>query len=82
MAKEGITSSSQHQQLSFFSKLQHTRSIIRLNIHNFCGIPSIRSGVDGEDNVLIIDLLGPSLEDPFVYCGRNFHLKTVLMLAD
>ncbi|KAF5797215.1 hypothetical protein HanXRQr2_Chr08g0361011 [Helianthus annuus] len=36
MAKDGITSSSQHQQLSFFSKLQHTRSIIRLNIHNFC----------------------------------------------
>ncbi|KAJ0459800.1 putative non-specific serine/threonine protein kinase [Helianthus annuus] len=47
------------------------------------GIPSIKwSGVDGEDNVLIIDLLGPSLEDLFVYCGRNFQLKTVLMLAD
>ncbi|RYR08940.1 hypothetical protein Ahy_B05g076845 [Arachis hypogaea] len=47
------------------------------------GIPSIRwSGVDREDNVLVMDLLGPSLEDPFVYCGRKFSLKTVLMLAD
>lgn len=47
------------------------------------GIPNIKwSGLDGEDNILVMDLLGPSLEDLFVYCGRKFSLKTVLLLAD
>lgn len=47
------------------------------------GIPNIKwSGTDGEDSTLVLDLLGPSLEDMFLYCGRKFSLKTVLMLAD
>ncbi|PPR02896.1 hypothetical protein CVT24_002280, partial [Panaeolus cyanescens] len=47
------------------------------------GVPWIMwSGKQGDYNVMIIDLLGPSLEELFKRCNRHFSLKTVLLLAD
>ncbi len=65
-----------HPQLLYESKLY---KILQGGI----GIPHIRYYAQEKDyNVLVMDLLGPSLEDLFNFCSRRFTMKTVLMLAD
>lgn len=67
---------SKHPQLMYEAKLlKHLQGGPGIaNVH-YCD-------AEGEHNVMVMDLLGPSLEDLFNVCKRKFTLKTVLMLAD
>lgn len=65
-----------HPQLLYESKLYRI-------LQGGTGIPNVQwFGVEGDYNVLVMDLLGPSLEDLFNFCSRKLSLKSVLMLAD
>lgn len=70
---------SQHPQLAYEYNLYRM-----LNLEGGVeGIPKPRYfGREGDFFVLVIDLLGQSLEDLFNLCDRKFSLKTVLVLAD
>ncbi|ODV62552.1 serine/threonine protein kinase HRR25 [Ascoidea rubescens DSM 1968] len=65
-----------HPQLHYESRIYRT-------LGGGVGIPFVRwMGTECDYNAMVIDLLGPSLEDLFNYCGRKFSFKTVLLLAD
>lgn len=65
-----------------YPMLSREAKIYRL-LRGGVGFPRYRYyGTEGVYNVLVVDLLGPTLEDLLNFCARNFSLKTTLMLAD
>ncbi|KAM4129195.1 hypothetical protein ACJW30_01G003800 [Castanea mollissima] len=63
-------------------QLMHESRVYKI-LQGGTGIPNVKwSGVDGNYNVLAMDLLGENLEELFKICGNKLSLKSVLMLAD
>jgi len=64
------------------SHLAHEYNILR-HLAGGIGIPRVYwFGKEGDYYAMVMDILGPSLEDLFNFCSRRFTLKTVLLLAD
>lgn len=52
-------------------------------VRTVAGIPKCYDYKEEADyNILVMDLLGPSLQDMLTYCGNHFSLKTTLIIAD
>lgn len=60
------------------------KTIVKVhNLYNIKGIPEVLwFGKTSQNNIMVMEQLGYSLEDLFQKCGRKFSLKTVLMLGD
>ncbi len=72
--------STKHPQLFFEAKLY--QYLLKDVSGDEKGIPRVYyCATEGEHNLMVMDLLGPSLEDLFNVCNRKFSLKTVLMLG-
>lgn len=63
-------------------QLQNETKILKY-LEGEVGIPSLYySCMTSEYNFMVMDLLGPSLDELFTLCKKTFDLMTVVMIAD
>ena len=70
--KHGLRCPQLRHEYKVYRELQGCRGVCKVQYY----------GTHNNFNVMILDLLGPSLEELFTKCGRRFSLKTTLKLAD
>jgi serine/threonine protein kinase len=64
------------------SVLKHEHHVLR-QLDGITGIPRVHwFGYEARYNTLILDYLGPSLEDVFNICYRSFSLNTIALITD
>eukprot|EP01062_Namystynia_karyoxenos_P029232 TRINITY_DN219_c0_g5_i1.p2 TRINITY_DN219_c0_g5~~TRINITY_DN219_c0_g5_i1.p2 ORF type:complete len:305 (+),score=110.66 TRINITY_DN219_c0_g5_i1:84-998(+) len=68
------------------TQLQHEYRVYR-SLHSSQPAPAgfakvLWAGSEGDYHVLVVDILGPSLEDLFQFCGGRFGIQTTALLAD
>lgn len=85
---EGISNREKYVAIKFESQdtqhpqLRHEYKVYRelINSPGFCTVHYF--GAQDHWNVMVMDLMGPSLESLFNKCKRRFSIKTVLEIAD
>jgi casein kinase 1 len=68
-----------HPQLIYEARLYRL-----LNVNgNVVGLPTVHwNGTEGDYNIMVIDLFGPSLEDLFSFCTRKLSLKSTVLIGE
>ena len=86
-----VATSTKDEEKEFAVKLEHKscnppQLLYEVKVYQYLqglpGIPQIHYfGREGDYQALVMERLGPSLDDLFCFCGKRFTVKTVIMIV-